>query len=260
MPSTYTNNLGIELPADGELDGVWGEVVNDNMDILDRAINGVGAITLSGTTHTLTTSNGVLSDGQYAILLFGGSPSGTNTVTISPNDAQHIYIVRNSSGQSVVLTQGSGGNVTVPNGGTAIVYCDGAGAGAAVVDLSFVTLTQAQTLTNKTLTDPALIGTITEDVYTITDGAAFEIDPGNGSVQLITLGASRTPKATNFASGESITLMVDDGSAYTLTWTDATFGGSGVVWKTALVIRPLCCGKSALRSTVPGWGMHNACT
>jgi hypothetical protein len=95
-----------------------------------------------------------------------------------------------------------------------------------------VTTTGTQTLTNKTLTDPAIIGAIAEDVYTISDGAAFEIDPGNGSVQLITLGASRTPKATNFAAGESVVLMVDDGSAYTLTWTDSTFGGSGVVWKT----------------------------
>ena len=51
-------------------------------------------------------------------------------------------------------------------------------------------------------------------------------------MQLITLGASRTPKATNFANGESVTLMVNDGTAYTLTWTDSTFGGSGVVWKT----------------------------
>jgi hypothetical protein len=82
------------------------------------------------------------------------------------------------------------------------------------------------------LTDPVITGAILEDVYTISDGAAFEIDPGNGSIQLITLGASRTPKATNFAAGESVTLMVDDGSAYTLTWTDSTFGGSGVVWKT----------------------------
>ena len=89
-----------------------------------------------------------------------------------------------------------------------------------------------QTLTAKTLTDPAIIGTILEDVYTISDGAAFEIDPGNGSIQLITLGANRTPKATNFAAGEAVTLMVDDGSAYTLTWTDTTFGTSGVVWKT----------------------------
>jgi len=83
-----------------------------------------------------------------------------------------------------------------------------------------------------TFTDPAIVGTILEDVYTISDGAAFEVDPGNGSIQLITLGANRTPKATNFAAGEAITLMVDDGSAYTLTWTDATWGGSGVVWKT----------------------------
>ncbi len=82
------------------------------------------------------------------------------------------------------------------------------------------------------LTDPVITGAILEDVFTITDGAAFEIDPGNGSIQLITLGASRTPKATNFAAGEAITLMVDDGTAYTLTWTDSTFGGSGVVWKT----------------------------
>jgi hypothetical protein len=89
----------------------------------------------------------------------------------------------------------------------------------------------AQTFTAvQTLTDPAIIGTITEDIYTITDGAAFEVDPGNGSVQLITLGANRTPKATNFAAGESITLMVDDGSAYTLTWTDSTWGTGGVTW------------------------------
>jgi hypothetical protein len=90
--------------------------------------------------------------------------------------------------------------------------------------------TDTQTLTNKTLTDPAIIGTIIEDVFTITDGAAFEVDPGNGSIQLITLGANRTPKCTNFVAGESVTLMVNDGSAFTLTWTDATWGTGGVIW------------------------------
>ena len=85
-------------------------------------------------------------------------------------------------------------------------------------------------ITGKSLTDPAIIGTILEDIFTITDVAAFEVDPGNGSIQLITLGASRTPKATNFAAGESVTLMVNDGTAYTLTWTDSTWGTGGVVW------------------------------
>lgn len=88
-----------------------------------------------------------------------------------------------------------------------------------------VTLTRAQNMTNKTLTDPAITGAIKEDVYTITDGAAFEIDPGNGTVQTVTLGANRTPLATNFADGESVTLRIADGSAFTITWTTI-----GVVW------------------------------
>jgi hypothetical protein len=114
-----------------------------------------------------------------------------------------------------------------------VLKTDGSGVlGFAAAASGDVTTTGTQTLTNKTLTDPAIIGTILEDIFTITDGAAFEIDPGNGSIQLITLGASRTPKATNFANGESVVLMVDDGTARTLTWTDSTFGGTGVVWKT----------------------------
>lgn len=59
---------------------------------------------------------------------------------------------------------------------------------------------------------------LTDTVFTITDGAAFEIDPANGSIQIVTLGASRTPAATNFAAGQSVLLGIDDGSAYTITW------------------------------------------
>lgn len=134
------------------------------------------------------------------------------------------------SGIRYPVADGTNGQVLATNGSGVLSFVT-----AATGD---VTTTGTQTLTNKTLTDPAIIGTILEDVYTISDGAAFEIDPGNGSIQLITLGASRTPKATNFANGESVTLMVDDGTAYTLTWTDSTFGGSGVVWKTNAGVAP----------------------
>ena len=57
MASSYTANIGIEKPGSGEQAGTWGTTTNTNFDIIDRAINGVGAITLSGTTHTLTTSD-----------------------------------------------------------------------------------------------------------------------------------------------------------------------------------------------------------
>ena len=159
MPSTYTTNGGIELIATGEQSGTWGSTTNTNLQIIDRLTNGVGAISLSGTTHTLTTTDGALSDGQYAVLVFGGSPSGTNTVTISPNDADHVYIVKNNSGQSVVLTQGSGGNVTVANGKSAIVYADGAGAGAAVVDITSTLVPAGALLAANNLSDVADAGT-----------------------------------------------------------------------------------------------------
>jgi hypothetical protein len=136
MPSTYTTNGGIELPANGEQSATWGNTVNENMNILDRLTNGVGSITLTGITHTLTTSDGSVSDGHYKVLLLGGSPSGTNTITVSPNDAQHIYIVKNNTGETATFTQGSGSTLNVVAGSTKIIYCDGAGSGAGVVDIT----------------------------------------------------------------------------------------------------------------------------
>jgi hypothetical protein len=134
--ATYTTNGGIKKIATGDESGTWGTSTNTNFDIIDRITNGVGAITLTGTTHTLTTTDGTLSDGMFKVLVLGGSPSGTNTITVAPNDAQKLYFIKNGSGQDAVISQGSGANVTVGNGDSAIVYCDGAGAGAAVADIS----------------------------------------------------------------------------------------------------------------------------
>ena len=132
MASTYTSNQGLEKPATGDRSGTWGTMTNTNMDILDRAISGVGALSLTGTTTTLTTSEGSASDGNYKVLVLGGSPSGTNTITLSPNDGDKLYFVVNGSGQSVIFSQGTGANVTVANGAADIIYADGAGSGAAV--------------------------------------------------------------------------------------------------------------------------------
>jgi len=87
------------------------------------------------------------------------------------------------------------------------------------VGASVATLTGTQTLSNKTLQE------VKEVVFTITDAAAFEIDPANGPIQEVTLGANRTPAATNFESGQSVYLAINDGTAFSITWTTV-----GVVW------------------------------
>ena len=75
-----------------------------------------------------------------------------------------------------------------------------------------------QTLTNKTIERAILNDGYTEEVFAITDGTTVNLDPNNGSIQTWTLGANRTPGQANWAAGQSITLMVDDGSAFTITW------------------------------------------
>jgi len=137
MPSTYTTRNGIELIATGEQSGSWGDTTNTNLQIVDRVLSGVGTIDLSGSgaAHTLTTTDGTLTDGMYKLLILDGATEAC-TITIAPNDAQKIYFVYNNSGESCVFTQGSGGNVTIADGDTKIIYADGAGAGAAVADFT----------------------------------------------------------------------------------------------------------------------------
>lgn len=135
MASTYSNT-GIELIADGEQSGTWGQTTNTNWQMMEEMVAGVAAIALSSTSETVTTSDGSSSTGRHAVLKFTGSPGGTCTVTIAPNDMQKVYFVVNSSDEDVTLSQGTGANVSVTSGDTAIVYCDGAGSGAAVTSIS----------------------------------------------------------------------------------------------------------------------------
>jgi hypothetical protein len=155
-------------------------------------------------------------------------PSTTSIGNVSSTELGYLDGVT-SAIQTQINAKGAG-TVTSITAGTGLSGGTITTTGTIAIDSTVATLTGTQTLTNKTLTDPAMIGTILEDVFTITDGAAFEIDPANGSIQIIVLGASRTPKGTNFAAGEAITLLVDDGTAYTITWTDSTFGTGGITW------------------------------
>ena len=192
MGSTFTDNGGIEKIGLGEQAGSWGTTTNTNFDIIDRLINGVGAIALSGTTHTLTTSDGSLSDGMFKVLVLGGSPSGTNTITISPNNADKLYFVKNGTSQTATFTQGSGGNVSIAAGKGAIIFADGAGSGAAVTDLTAL-FTTSQAIDNVVIggTTPAAgsfttvtaNGGVTVDNINI-DGTEIDLSSGDLTVDV----------------------------------------------------------------------------
>jgi len=195
MGSTYTDNGGIEKIGLGEQAGAWGTTTNNNFDIIDRLVNGVGDITLSGTTHTLTTSDGSLSEGMYKVLVLGGSPSGTNTITISPNNADKLYFVKNGTSETATFTQGSGSNVSILAGNGAIIFADGAGSGAAVTDLTSL-------LSVKSLAPSS--GDITLDA-----AGDIDLDAGGGDVKISDDG-TEILRITNSSSDVIIRPVVDE--------------------------------------------------
>lgn len=77
-------------------------------------------------------------------------------------------------------------------------------------------------LTATSLTATSLTATeITETVYNLTGTA---IDPANGTIQYKAL-SGNTTFTSAIDAGQSVTLMIDDGSAYTGTWPTMTWVG-----------------------------------
>lgn len=133
MASTYTSNGGIEKIGAGEQAGAWGTTTNNNLDIIDRTLNGLVTLNISG-DKTVSTSDGTLSEGHYKILVLAGSPSGGFNLLIDPNDQQKWFFIKNTTNQTATVKQGGGSGTTVAlaTGTSAIVFADGTGANANV--------------------------------------------------------------------------------------------------------------------------------
>jgi len=166
MASTYTP-LGVEKMATGENAGTWGTKTNTNLEIIEQIAGGYSTQAITSTPTTLSVSDG--STGAvlaHRVIEFTGSIGEATVVTI-PLDVQDFYIIKNGSSGAYTVTfkyvSGSGSTVVwgTTDKGTKIIYAtanDGTDPDIVDATSSFgdVTLTGTQTLTNKTLTAPAI--------------------------------------------------------------------------------------------------------
>jgi hypothetical protein len=129
MPSSYSTDLKLELMVTGENAGLWGDITNTNLNILQQAIAGYEAISLNATTGaTLTFTNGTTSNGKNAVLDLTGTIT-TSVNVIVPDGIEKNYIIKNSTSGShavvVKTTSGSGATFDATNKGFKLVYSDG---------------------------------------------------------------------------------------------------------------------------------------
>jgi hypothetical protein len=92
MASSY-NTIGLELMATGENAGTWGSKTNNNLDLIQQAVAGYEAVTITDSTTTaLAISNGTLSNARNMVIKFATiTLTGATTVTI-PDGVEKFYI------------------------------------------------------------------------------------------------------------------------------------------------------------------------
>ena len=135
--AAYTNDLRLKEIATGDESGTWGTSTNTNLSIIAEAFSfGTEAITTNADTKTTTISDGSSSEGRSMYLKYTGTLDSACTITIAPNTISKLWFIENatSGSQDIIISQGSGANVTIANGQVKAIYSDGAGSGAAMVD------------------------------------------------------------------------------------------------------------------------------
>jgi|TARA_R110002051_G_scaffold127517_1_gene201142 cytoskeletal protein CcmA (bactofilin family) len=137
MASTYVNDLRLNEMATGDESGNWGVVTNLNLELVGEALGyGTEGITTNADTHTSTIADGATDPVRAMFVKYTGTLDSACTITIAPNTINRMQFIENgtSGSQNIIISQGSGANITIPAGDTKAVYLDGAGSGAAVVD------------------------------------------------------------------------------------------------------------------------------
>ena len=211
MASTYVNDLRLNEMATGDESGNWGVVTNSNLELIGEALGyGTEGITTNADTHTTTVADGATDPGRAMYIEYTGTLDSACTITIAPNTLNRVHLIENgtSGSQNIIISQGSGANITIPPGDTKAVYLDGAGSGAAVVDaFASLSVVDLKVQDDLTVTDDVIIGgdIDLEGSIDVNGTANLDIVDIDGAVDMATTalvtGVLTTTAATVFNGG-----------------------------------------------------------
>lgn len=117
-----TTNKGLNQPAEGSLN--WGPPLNDNADLLDRALGSAATINVTGAASPVTLT---AADYVNMALIFTGTLVGNVTYRVPSGVAGQWVVINQTSGAfSLIIASAAGGpTVTIPASARISVYTDG---------------------------------------------------------------------------------------------------------------------------------------
>lgn len=137
MASSYSQRLRVELQGNGENTTQWGTKANNVFRRFDDAIAGVAAVAMpSDASYTLTANNGSEDEARKAVLVVTSVALSATRDIIIPAVSK-LYLVKNSTtgAQSIRVKTSGGSGITIPNGKTMFVFCDGTDCYDAITNL-----------------------------------------------------------------------------------------------------------------------------
>lgn len=234
MTTQFTPILQLALPVTGELNGTWGDVVNDNItSMIEEAIAGLATIdTWTANSHTLTTADGTTDEARCAILKVANGAGGTALSgageIICPARTK-VYVVDNTSSYTVTLKTAAGTGIAVPSGKAALLYCDGTNVkegaeqgdvvgpssatdgGVALYDGTTGKLIKNSANFTQTSGGNVLLGTTTD--FTSTSSSGAEVVSGYGVYPFLTqTGTTNTTAIGSIVASNSTVFAGDNGA------------------------------------------------
>jgi len=128
MTIAYSSDLKLSLIATGTEAGVWGQITNTNLVVLQQAIAGYQSLAVNATTGlTLAFTDGAISTGKNAVLNLTGTLSGNVNVVV-PDAIEKTYLVNNQVTMGVytlTFKTSSGTGIKLAQGNRYVLYADG---------------------------------------------------------------------------------------------------------------------------------------
>lgn len=211
----------------GEKAGLWGNITNTNLQILEQAASGYLSLAVGAADVNLVLTDGATSNGKNLYFKLTGTLTGNRVVTM-PDSSERVFVVedatdRSASHYTLTVKTFSGTGVNLPVGSKALLYSDGTNVNSGLLTKGYKSTSTSYTAvagdqiicdtSTGVLTITLPSGSVGAEVSFIDGGQSYSInaltiDPGAENIE-------GTPGSINVST---------DNQNFTLVYVNATVG------------------------------------